>query len=372
MNSKIVVVGALVVVVAIIAVAFISFDTDDTKDDSEATIVFEDALGRTISFSEAPERVAIVNTDLAYYMEILGLHDKIVGMDSDGLERMLKYSDHYDDVKDIGKRGAFSSSTSIELMKMYGVTCVITPTTMGLGNTVLADVIENNGITVVYLNAYGADMLTYLDKMVVMFGGGPEISSNAEAYKKVFNDNENAAKKIVSPDIGDYFTIYMASSSGTLGNYYKSSSEISGIVTSISGTNSAQSDSGSFSQYTGESLCALFYDGTEPKLDYLIIRGTDDYTIDEVMTIYGNQQLYSGYTVEDYARDYDIPIVFINTHLASGVMCYISYYIYAYMFEGTLSEHISEIDALSQDFLDKYDLDFSIDEEHPSVTMIDY
>lgn len=371
MNSKIVV-GVICAAVVIAAVAGIA---TLTISDDEGPIEFTDSMGRKIVLEDAPDKVALVNTDLAYYSVLLGVDDKVVAMDTDGLEKMHEYTDRFDDIIDVGKRGTFSTSTAIEKMKLAGVDMVITPATMGIGSTVLADVIENAGIKVVYLNAFGDEMLTNLDKMVMIFGDSDALKDRATVYKTMFNQCISDAKTICpTADRSVDFLCYMWSSTGTVGNYYLSTSELSGIISSVSGTNAAYATSGSFTSYQNEALYELFYDGTEPALDIHFIRGSDTATYDVIVNTVGAQPLTSSVNVANYSDiNTDCRTVYINTHVASGLMSCYSYLIYAYVFSDTLDQtHIDDLESRVNAFMDGIGLHFIVDEDHPLVSVVTY
>lgn len=373
MNTK---KGFAIIAVAILLIAGIIIVSQSIRPAAnDGTISFTDSYGRKISMDHSPERVAVVNTDIAYYMQILDVENKVVGMDTDGLEKMLECSDRYGpELIDFGKRGAFSTSTTIEKLLLNKVDCVLTPTSMGIGMTVLADVIENNGIKVVYLNAYGNKMLDTMDMMVTLFGATDQLKEKAAEYKSLFNSYIDKAK-IVCPtkDPTLDYVYYMSSSSGTVGYYYVSTSELDGIVSSISGTNRAQTTSGSFSQYTREALAALFFDSSTPVLDFIFIRGTDDYTIDQVMDIFDSQGLPTTYTVGDYRSDNagSVETIYVNTHIVSGMMCCFSYLVYAYAFtDGLQDADIDYIDSEARSFMTKYGFDFVISDSNPICRIV--
>ena len=374
MNSKGIVI-AVVAILAIGAIGVFALTTGGNDDDGDEYVVnFKDSFEREIKLTSVPDRVAVVNTDLAYMMQILGLEDKVIGMDTDGLEGIKGESTKFNDVKDIGKRSAFPGSTALEKMMINDIDCVITPTTMGIGTTVSADAIEDKGITVVYLNAYGADMLSNLDKLVLLFGGDQTIKDRAEEYKTLYNTYIDMAKGIVDgATITDKFLIYMSSSSGGLGNYYHNSSEISGIVTSIGGTNAVDIHTGSFSQIKGETLYSKYYDGTTPKIDVVFFRGTDSYDMGFVKDVFDDQALTSNYTVGEYVTDNDVDVVYINTHIASGFMSCFSNLVYAYTFTDSLDQNnIDYITEKTNEFMNGYGFTFKVEEDHPVVSVMSY
>lgn len=374
MNSKLLSIAAVAIVLAAGAAIAVSALNNNP---SEAAIQFEDSYGRKIALDKAPERVAVVNTDIAYFMQILGIESTVIGMDVDGLDKIKKCSDKYSPgLVNFGKRSAFSTSTTIEKLLASKIDTILTPTSMGIGSTVLADVIEDKGIKVVYLNAYGSDMLRTMDMMVTLFGGSDELKQKSAEYKTLFNSYRDEAKSICpNQDKSIDYLYYMSSSSGSLGSYYLSSSEMDTIVSSLSGTNRAQSNSGSFSQYLKEALVALYYNDTAPAVDKIFIRGTDDYTLAQVMDVFDGQELPTTYKVSNYMTDNSstVQAVYVNTHLASGMMCCFSYLIYAYVFAGELnSEHIAHIEEKTNEFMTKYGFEFVIDTTHPVCKIIDY
>jgi ABC-type Fe3+-hydroxamate transport system substrate-binding protein len=371
MNSKILmgVIGAIVVIGAIFAFATFSVTDDD------GPIEFTDSMGRKISIDEPPEKVAVVNTDLAYYMVLLGIEEKIVAMDTDGLEKMVTCSDVFRSVTDIGKRGTFSTSTAIEKMKLDGVDMVISPSSMGIGSTVLADVIENSGIKVVYLDAFGNGMLDNLDKMVSLFGGSDDLKERAKTYKDMFNKCISDAKAICpTPDRSIDFLCYMFSSAGTVGNYYLSTSELSGLIASMGGTNAAYATSGSFTTYKNEALYNLFYDGDTPVLDVHFIRGSDTADYDLIVQTVGSQSLTSSIDVKKFSEiNPGCKTIYLNTHLASGLMSCYAYLLYAYVFTDTLDDnHIEELESRVNAFMDGIGLNFVVDDDHPLVRNVVY
>ena len=375
MNSKLLAVIAVAVVICGgAAVVITGLEMDKGK---QGNISFKDCFGRDINLDSAPEKVAVVNTDIMYFMQILGVENKIVGMDTDGRDKIPVSTDRIvqSNVSDIGKRTAFSGSTAIEKMKAAGVTCVLTPTTMGIGTTVAADVIESKGITVVYVNAYGEKMLDNLYMLVSLFGNTAELKEKADEFVNYFTSFQTKTKAVMpTADPSQDFIYYMSSSSGGVGNYYYSSSELNGIVTSVSGTNRAYNTSGSFGSYTKEALYALFYDGTTIANDFVFIRGTDGYTLTEVKAVFDDQMTKGTTTVKDILEaNTSVKVVYVNTHIVSGAMCCISYLAYAHVFTDSLDSAIlAELDGYVTEFQDKYGFKFIVDANHPLVQMIDY
>lgn len=375
-NTKIIAIIA-VAIVAVVAVAAFALSSGGGGGGGGGgdTITVVDNNGRTVTLDTVPEKVAVVNTDIMYALQILGVEDAIVGMDSDGRDKIPSSTDRIkqSDVVDLGKRSAFSGSTSIEKMKGAGIEVVLTPTTMGIGTTVQADAITAKGIKVVYVDMFGSRMLDNLDILVKVFGSTSDIKANANEFKDYFNGFIEEAKTIKpTPDTGQRFVYYMASSSGSVGNYYYSSSELNTIVTYISGYNRAQQSSGSFGQYTGEALFALLHDTLVPATDIVFMRGTDGYTVDQIKAVF-DSQVMSGTTMGDFVEDNSVPVYYLNTHVVSGAMCCISYLIYAYVFTDTLTdENIAHLEKETEDFLEKYGFKFPVDDDHPLVEKLVY
>lgn len=319
MNTKyLAVLSALIIAAATIGGALLFVDQNDS-DESYAIVVTDDA-GKEIKLREPLERVAVVNSNIPIFLQILDLKDKVIGMDSLVLTKDI--AEYYPGMIDFGKNDAMNGEKMLEA----NVKHILSPTSMGVKNT---EALEALGITVITVECFGETMLNDVDLLVKLFGSKNEQLVAAEKYKKMYDKTVNtvlekaAEKKDKDPSWDPSFLFQMASSKGD--PFYTETAQLSIIVEQIGGHNMIR-DLGGFKSAIKQTASISYdaivdYDMNEG-LDYVFIRSLDS----------GAEASYAKFLSLSSLESWDTlnPILnrnvyTLDTRIASGAMIFVGY-----------------------------------------------
>lgn len=332
------------------AAIYMLLDNDNTEEDW--AIIVKDDAGKEIKLKGPLERVAVVNTNIPTFMKILGLQDKVVGMDHRTLTEK-EIATYYSGLVDFGDNKAMNG----EKMLDNEVKHVLTPTSMGVGNR---DALEALGITVITVECFGETMIDDVDLLLKLFGSRDEQKAAAKKYTDMYHGVVDAIlkkaqdKRTAEPSWNPSFLFQMASSKGD--PFYTEIAQLSMIVEQIGGHNVVR-DLGlvpATKQTIKISDAALIdYDQTTG-LDYIFIRGTEGENHTWAYNKFLSLSNLEGWSELSPIKNRNV--WYMDTRISSGAMTFIGYACIAEAYDIDTGNNLI---GLMEEFNNEFGFDFS-------------
>ena len=315
-----------IVAVAILAgagagvyVALKDGDGNGGKEIEPRDVTITDSLGNEVTVTAPITKICTVNTNAAEFFKILGVEDRIVGMDTTG---KATFGDLFKDVTDIGNY----KTPSGEKIAETGCKYVITQSSArSLSSDTEQALKDNYGIIVLRMDFFGETMMTDVEELLKILISD-SASTAFEEYKTTYNSVISTVKNVTKDVSGNpSFLFLMASMSSTAGTYYSTSSELSKIVTDLHGHN-AQTDMNVTSKTStfkpaASKVLEISSEGHD-NLGYVFIRGTDGQTAAQSYQVFlntgGDMEFADNLKVVEHRHVY-----VINTDVLSGPRDYI-------------------------------------------------
>lgn len=318
-KAIIAVVAVVVLVAAGSAVVLMSGGNGDGKDvPAEARdVTVTDSLGNQVTLVAPITSFCTVNTNAAKFFQILGLSDRIVGVDDD----TKNYLDAYDGVASLGD---YKNPNGEKIVQTGAKVIISQSSSRSLSAATEQSLKDNYGITVLRLDCYGENMMRDVQELLKLLGSDSAEKAFGE-FKAVYDGVVGTVLEKASAVEGDpSFLFLFASMSSKNGTYYNENSELGKIAESIHGHN-ALVDMGvtSTSSTSKPSNETVFDYDQEGKLDFVFIRGTQGKTAEEDYRTFigtGGGLDFSNLNVVKANR-----VFVIDTDVLSGPTDYIGY-----------------------------------------------
>ena len=280
-NALIAVIAVAVLVgggIGIYAIVKDNGSGDDKKEIEPRDVTIKDSLGNDVTVTAPITKVCSVNTSAAEFFKILGVNDRIVGMDTSGKTALGSV---YKDVTDIGDY----KTPSGEKIAQTGAKYVISQSSSRSLSTETEQALKDNyGITVLRMDFFGETMMQDVEQLLKILID-EDADKAFQGYKATYDDivakvkAKTDAYKAAHPDANPSFLFLFTSMSSTEGTYYNEKSELGKITAGLHGHN-ALTDMGVTSKTsTSKPSAEKVYDYDEAEnLDYVFIRGVDGST----------------------------------------------------------------------------------------------
>ena len=324
MNSNVIIVAIVAVVIvgagAGVYIALNNGNSDSGEKEIEPRdVTIKDSLGNDITITAPITKVCTVNTNAAEFFQMLGVNERIVGMDTSGKAALGKT---YENVTDIGDY----KTPNGEKIAQTGAKYVISQSSSRSMSTETEQALKDNyGIIVLRMDFFGETMMTDVEELLKILISD-SASTAFEEYKTTYNNVISTVKNVTKDVSGNpSFLFLMASMSSTAGTYYSTSSELSKIVTDLHGHN-AQTDMNVTSKTStfkpaASKVLEISSEGHD-NLGYVFIRGTDGQTAAQSYQVFlntgGDMEFADNLKVVEHRHVY-----VINTDVLSGPRDYI-------------------------------------------------
>lgn len=320
MNSNMLIAIAAVIIIAAAGTGVYFIVKDDGSDDKEIEprdVTITDSLGNEVTVTAPLKQVCTVNTNAAEFFKILGVEDRIVGIDTSAKETL---GDIYKDVTDIGNY----KTPSGEIIAQTGTKYIISQSsTRSMSADTEQALKDNYGISVLRLDCFGETMMEDVKQLLKLIIDD-DADDAFDEYKAAYDSVLSTVRSKASAATGDpSFLFLFTSMSYSAGTYYYTTSELSKIVESLHGHN-ALKDMGVTSKSSTAKPSAekiIEYDNNTG-LNFVFLRGTSSTTAEEDYQTFLN----TGGAL-NYASELDVVakrhVYAINTDLLSGPRDYI-------------------------------------------------
>ncbi len=321
MNTNMLIAIAAVVIIAAAGtgVYFIVKDNgDDDKEIEPRDVTITDSLGNEVTVTAPLTKVCTVNTNAAEFFKILGVQDRIVGIDSSGKESL---GDIYGDVTDIGNYKTPSGEKILET----GATYVISQSSSRSLSTETEQALKDLGVTVLRIDCFGETMFTDVGELLKILIDD-DADDAFEEYKATYESVVNTVKQKSEGAADDpaFLFLFTSRSKENTGNYYTDNSELVKIAVGIHGHNALSAMGVKQTSASSNVASEKFLDSDQKGLiDYVFVRGTATTTASQDYSTFKT-------TLKNVESDYnDLTVVknrtifVINTDLLSGPRDYI-------------------------------------------------
>lgn len=349
MDNKIkimsVILAVIIVSVTVISVMqHLAAENDDNTGPGEK-YTFTDAKGYQHTVSVPISNVSVVHKYIPIFMKILGVEDRVAGLDSTYGMRFAEYFENSFSV------GTFSEPDGPTMVR-HGSRIILTPVTMGLSNSAALD---EMGIEVIYIDLTDPYVIgDNLRLLVDLFGATEEVRSNYNKYMALFNECQDFVDQFDLGATSDKnFVLYMTSS----GFYQTHTSAAVKVIESISGksyTRTIDPNPAETVYFYQDPSVLIDFDG-KYTLDYLFL-----YSLDTPEANY-KQFLASGNDI-DYAQLTPIQekrVYALSTDCVNGALSCISRILYADAFGADVGNKAKE---MVQTFNDTFGLHYGTED----------
>lgn len=323
----------------------------NNSSDEPTTITIVDAKDNTIELSEPLDKVAIVNTNIPVAMRILGLTDKVVGIDTSTLGKNDN-AEVFTNAVAIGARSAITG----ESILAAGTNYVITPVSMGITSN--TDAIEQMGITIIYIDCYGETAIEDLQKILILFGNDGTTKEKYDVFMENYDgiissvDAKVAEAKLTQSPV--FLQCFISKNA-----FYNQTAATSKMMEDICGKNVFNYLDASTTNISNDATdlgireVVIAYDGSATtSIDFVLIRDSSKY---KDMDAYDQfvAMMDGAYTSLSAVQDGDVYVMY--TDIMSG---YLSYVGYAAMAEIFGVDTGLDFVSLIEDFNDAYGTDY--------------
>jgi iron complex transport system substrate-binding protein len=292
--------------------------------------------GKQITVATPVDKVCVVNSNAAEFMQVLNVTDRVVGV-SESIAEDTEFGYIYDNVPTIG---TYSTPNGENILALDCHVVIGQCTAMTIKDTA---VLEDMGITVILLDCYGLDQMTDdLRQLAGLFGY--DAKERAESYIDLYT-GAIAAVAQAGAVLGTDVTAYMELSNGKA---YTSKAEMSSLIDLARGYNImndlVKSPTSSTQQVSNEAVIA-YDEGNGP--DYILFRKggiTDNATAEQE---YQNLVSREGWSNLEAVKN-DHVFIITQSGIMSGPRIFIGL---AYLFE---MFHPGVLDMTAADLLGEY------------------